>query len=251
MILMQVPLSVAAETAEKPYLTPATVENAKVGQRYSVYFSVMGYKGDNFQCCELKDEAGERVYTLPEGLEFKYNRTFKSCTISGIPKTAGTYKFTIEIWEYNNVVLASQPFTLVIEEADPLEITYNRYENAVVNREYNGGLTFYVNSAFTPKWSLSAGEGGQIPPGITIDETEGSLRGIPTTAGVYNFLVNVECGSQSTSKAVTAIVEPEGGCKHEAKRKIEGVKATCKNSGTANYYYCSGCDYNYLDDECK
>src|SRR6267154_5903280 len=55
-------------------------------------------------------------------------------------------------------------------------------------------------------WSVSS---GQLPPGLAVTGTTGTISGTPTTNGAYNFTLNVADSSstkQSTSAAYTVTV---------------------------------------------
>ncbi len=118
-------------------------------------------------------------------------------------------------------------------------------------------MYLYVeNSEFDSTWYVA--EGSSLPEGlelVTDEYGDASIKGNPTKAGKYTCTIGLTCGEganmQTTTKDVNIIVEPEGGCKHENKTKIERKDATCRENGMVDYYLCADCEYYFLDETCE
>jgi uncharacterized membrane protein len=90
-----------------------------------------------------------------------------------------------------------------------LSITTSSLASGTVGTAYSqtlvasGGTTPYV-------WSLAAGSGG-LPAGLTLN-SNGTISGTPSTAGTFNFTVQVNDSAQGTAqKALSITINPSGG----------------------------------------
>ncbi len=140
---------------------------------------------------------------LPTGLALNPN----TGVLSGTPTEIGQFSFSIEVIDSLNVrsgkgfVMNVNPATLLISTNSPLA-------NGTLGSAYaatfaaSGGTPPYVN------WSVT---GGQLPPGLSLNPTNGSLSGTPNTAGAYTFTVTVRDNASNTaSKQFTLTVPPPG-----------------------------------------
>jgi large repetitive protein len=118
--------------------------------------------------------------TLPQGLSLP-----QSGTPSGIPTTAGTSTFTVQVQD-NVSATATQSFNLTINPA-PLTIVTNSLASGTVNVAYNQSLTA---SGGTPPYSWSV-TSGSLPQGLSLSQS-GTISGTPTGTGASTFTVQVQ-----------------------------------------------------------
>lgn len=134
---------------------------------------------------------------LPAGISLASDGVF-----SGTPTTAGSFKFTVEVTDGEQV--ASGSYTVGVSA--PLSITTTTLPDGKENTDYNtqlqasGGL-----SSLT--WTLVL---GALPNGIVLSGN--NLLGRPTQRGTYDFTVRVEDQSrpspQTDTQALTIVVQP-------------------------------------------
>jgi hypothetical protein len=125
----------------------------------------------------------------PDGvthLDFDFDAT-RSVNITGNGKVM--FKPVIKL----SVVKTESP-----EKKANLTISNESLVNGVVNANYEVELT--AAGGKTPyTWSLN---GGNLPPGLTLDAVNGKIFGVPTIAGSYNFSIKVADSSVSMKTAV-------------------------------------------------
>ncbi len=122
--------------------------------------------------------------------------------ISGTPTASGSFSVTIAATDAFNVtaqrtvtiVIAALPtFTATTPPAGQIGVGYSTV------LEVTGGTAPLT-------WALAA---GSLPPGLSLNASNGTLSGTPTTAGSYSFTVRVtDAFDQTATKAVTLIVNP-------------------------------------------
>ncbi len=125
---------------------------------------------------------------LPNGLSLNTS----TGGISGIPTAPGSFNFKITITD-NNLDYTKSDFTIVINQQ--MALTTISLPDGTPSSVYSQALTL-IGGTKTFSWSLAPGS-GSLPAGITIDALTGSLTGLPTTAGAYNFIVRVTDASGS------------------------------------------------------
>jgi uncharacterized protein (TIGR03437 family) len=141
--------------------------------------------------------------TLPPGVTLS-----SAGALSGTPTEAGEFTFTVTVTD-SLAATYSAEFKMRVEPAPPstgLAITtVSPLPFGVVGEAYTqtlaaqGGVTPYT-------WSVSA---GSLPPGITLDGATGALSGTPTTAGTYDFTMQVADSVEATArKPLTLVIEP-------------------------------------------
>jgi len=108
-------------------------------------------------------------------------------TISGTPRTGGTYAFTLTVADVRQAT-ASKALSIVISGPGPapLTVTSTTLPASATGQSYNQTLTA---TGGTPPYQWSAGVG--FPSFLTLDPASGTLSGTPTAAGVYIFSVVV------------------------------------------------------------
>ena len=119
--------------------------------------------------------------SLPTGL----NLDALSGTLTGIPTSAGSYPFNLQVTDASGAVLAGSGVPLTIKIVAPLSIATTNLANSVV-----GGIYPLTTLAITPTtppaptpltWSVT---GGVLPPGLNLSSS-GVLSGTTTVAGTY------------------------------------------------------------------
>ena len=137
---------------------------------------------------------------LPGGLNLA-----ASGAITGTPTTAGNTTFTAKVTDSSGNSLSS-PFTITIVSSNTVSlITPNPLPNGAV-----GVLYYYaINVAGgTPPYFYSI-TGGQLPPGITFDSTNGTFTGTPAQKGAFGLVLNVtDSGGESVGTESTGGARP-------------------------------------------
>ena len=125
--------------------------------------------------------------SLPDGLSLDA----ASGRIGGTPSSAGGYSFTVQVADAQsppdtasralsiNVVAPPQPA--------PLDITTTSLPDARRNKSYS--RTLQATGGVAPyTWSLAS---GALPPGLSLNASNGVISGTPTARGVWSFTLRV------------------------------------------------------------
>jgi hypothetical protein len=132
--------------------------------------------------------------TLPPGL------MLSASTISGTPSTAGAYNFTVRGSDSTNPATQSATQALSIVVGAALSVNTSSLPNALATGAYSQPLS--ATGGTSPySWTLTT---GSLPPGLSL-ATAGSIYGTPTTAGTYNFTVQVADTSTPTRTATGSL----------------------------------------------
>jgi large repetitive protein len=139
--------------------------------------------------------------SLPPGLSLS-----KSGTISGVPTQAGDYSFWVELSDENPPSAswcvpstAQRQFTIHIQAGINLQQNALNPKGAFLGAPYSFQLTT-DNPAAATSWSVIS---GALPPGITLNSSNGLLSGTPTAAGDYTFKIKVSDGGGLRSDSET------------------------------------------------
>ena len=120
------------------------------------------------------------VGSLPAGLSLS-----SGGQISGTPTTAGTSQFTVVVNDSAKMVARAQ-FSLTVQASVLSITTTSPLPNGATGASYSA--SFAATGGSTPyNWSVTS---GSLPAGLTL-ASNGSLTGTPTTAGAFNFTVQV------------------------------------------------------------
>jgi hypothetical protein len=127
--------------------------------------------------------------TLPEGLTLDPS----SGEISGLPSAPGIYPVTVAATDRSTPTArtASVELKLVIEAASHLAILTPTLPAAIQGSEYvatlnaEGGVSSY-------SWQVTS---GNLPPGLSLENSSGTIEGTPTESGSFTFTATVNDGS--------------------------------------------------------
>jgi hypothetical protein len=137
--------------------------------------------------------------SLPTGMNLSGN------AISGIPTTAGTVSFSIQVSDGSG---GSQTVAVSINvsPAPPLTVvsTSSSLPQGLVSSSY-ASTQLNATGGFQPytSWIVVAPGTGTLPPGLSLSSS-GQISGTPTTAGTYPFTVQVTDSATPTAGTAQA-----------------------------------------------
>ncbi len=119
--------------------------------------------------------------SLPPGLSLNTN----TGAITGTPTTAGSYSFTAKVTDSESPK-QSATASLSITINTKLAVQTTTLPPGVVTTTYSGATLQATGGVTSYTWSWT----GTTPPGLALSSA-GAISGTPTTAGTYNFTVQV------------------------------------------------------------
>ncbi len=125
---------------------------------------------------------------LPSGLTLNA----QTGTISGTPQSPGTFNFTIQLRDTNNLTTTANLTIQVLQFA----ITTSTLPQASAGAAYSATLSTIGGTA-PITWSLVGGS--SLPAGISLNPSTGVLSGTPTTAGTASFTLQARDANQATA----------------------------------------------------
>ncbi len=143
-------------------------------------------------------------WTLDDGSALPEGLTLGTLTgeISGKPKEAGTFIFTVNVTERK--VTISKEFTLLVYPAVLFSMS-SILPSAVSGSEYSCVLSCDVPSGHSVTWKVASGD---FPGGLELDAYTGTITGTPSEAGTYIFYVTAKTGTISAAKPFSLTVTP-------------------------------------------
>jgi parvulin-like peptidyl-prolyl isomerase len=160
---------------------------AEAGVSYSHQIEVYGTKkGNTWSLTEGR---------MPEGLSLDESTGL----ISGVPRFGGGAGLTIRV--SNEYHYWEQEFTIQIHL--PVSVSTESLPNGQVGVEYSFILEVFAD---TYKYTWTIIDGG-LPDGLELRETTGRILGMPTTAGTYNFTVQVDDSFNTATKDLSITIE--------------------------------------------
>ena len=166
---------------------PYSLYDATIGQ--SFYYTFNSDGGSGAKAWSIS--AG----SLPPGITI----STQYGTLSGIPTQLGAYSFTVQVKDSGTPQQTAQ-----------LQVTWNVKPKALIIQgslpwRLPLGVTFNGEIALTGgtppyHWNLTS---GNLPPGLTLDLSNGGVSGVPNTLGQYNFVIGA---SDSASPPQTTVL---------------------------------------------
>jgi hypothetical protein len=118
--------------------------------------------------------------------------------ISGVPNTVGSASFTIRA--DNSGSIADRTFSFTINPALPVFSDGSVNSSARVGIAYSDG----VSASETSSYSVVAAP-NSLPPGLSLNTSNGAITGTPTTPGSYSFRIRASNVTGSTDTAIQTI----------------------------------------------
>jgi hypothetical protein len=167
----------------KDSINPIVPPNAHVNAPYSLILNGTGTNDPQFANVSISAGA------LPPGLTLTLGGITSGylAVIAGTPTQAGSYPFTVQmkdtsISDLQQTVTASA--TIVVDTH--LTIVKSSLKNAVQGQGFSDSFSA-VDGTPPYQWSIT----GNVPPGLTLNATNGTLSGTTTGYGPYSFTVSV------------------------------------------------------------
>jgi len=133
--------------------------------------------------------------SLPSGLSMNAS----TGAITGIPTTAGTSTFTVQVQDGNSAT-ANKNLSIVVSAQ--LSISMSSLPGSDIGNAYSQNLT--ATGGMTPyTWSISS---GSLSAGLSLNASTGAITGTPTTAGTSTFTVQVRDSNSATANKNLSIV---------------------------------------------
>jgi hypothetical protein len=125
-----------------------------------------------------------------------------SGVLNGTPTEKGAFNFTVQVTDSARNT-NTKSFALTVNTL-PVTITTDALFNGTVGLPYSQPLL--ASGGVPPfRWSITA---GQLPAGVTLDSTAGTLAGTPQSPGSFDFTVQVtDSANTSASRSLTLTVE--------------------------------------------
>lgn len=163
----------------KLVLAPVTPPPAHVG---AVYFLQLQTQAGSANVSSWSISSGQ----LPPGLQFTPNPFVGNlASISGTATQAGSFSFTVQAKDFNNLQTATLNLTIAVDTQ--LGISKASLQNGSQNHAYSDSFTA-VNATTPLTWTITS---GALPPGLSLNPNTGQVSGTPTGSGVANFSVTV------------------------------------------------------------
>lgn len=177
-LVLSAPPAQAATCTIDPQDGPVT---GQVGTEFTFFVTVTG-------CASSNKQPTFRVVDgrVPPGTKL-FDFAGSSGLINGVPKTAGTYTFTVQVKDETRAT-DTETFTIEILPPEAPTITTEALSSGTVGEFYCCGNLFASGGVQPYTWSVVA---GALPPGLELPRRENTISGTPTTAGTYTFTVRV------------------------------------------------------------
>ncbi len=122
--------------------------------------------------------------------------------ISGVPTATGSYSLTVRITDSSGLQFAVYSCAIVIAPPQPLAIAATcPAAGGVQGAPYSFAVSA-VGGRVPLSWALTS---GSLPPGLTLNATNGLITGIPTASGTYPITVRV---TESAPLNTVAVFQP-------------------------------------------
>lgn len=166
-------LAVTAPSGNMLSVTTSSLPGGSEGAQYSQTLAATG---------------GSPAYTwsvnsgsLPPGLTLA-----PSGVLSGLPTTAGSYSFTVQVVDSGGDMAQSQNLSVTISAPATLSITTASLPNGIVNAAYSATVSATGGAGYY-SWALI----NSPPSWLSIGSASGTLTGTPPSASNYSVTVQV------------------------------------------------------------
>ena len=177
-LVLGAPSAQAATCAIDPQVEPVT---GQVGTELTYFITVTGCASSN-KLPSFKVVDGR----VPPGTKL-FDFAGSSGLINGVPTTAGTYTFTVQVKDETRAT-DTETFTIDIVPPEDPTITTEALSSGTVGEFYCCGNLFASGGVQPYTWSVVA---GALPPGLELPRRDNTISGTPTTAGTFTFTVRV------------------------------------------------------------
>ena len=127
--------------------------------------------------------------SLPSGLSLNTS----TGAITGTPTGNGTFNFTIRAFNLDSEFV-ERSFSLFVKRRVPVWTDQTVSLIAVQNEAYSNGVTATDAASYSLK-------SGSLPPGISLNTSNGVISGTPTTPGAYSFVITASNADTSPNTA--------------------------------------------------
>jgi hypothetical protein len=184
-LLLTLPFLVLVAPAA--HAAPCTIDpqaeavTGQVGTELTYFINVTGCASSNkqpsFKVVDGRTPSGTKLFDFAGS----------SGLINGVPTTAGTYTFTVQVKDETRAT-DTETFTIEILPAAAPTITTETLSSGTVGEFYCCGNLFASGGVQPYTWSVVE---GALPPGLELPKGENTISGTPTTAGTFTFTVRV------------------------------------------------------------
>lgn len=187
MVVLAINEAVLAQGKGSVLIRTNSLPSGEAGVSYSFQLEAYGnQKGNTWSITEGK---------LPDALSLD-----ESGVISGTPDLGGGYSLTIEV----NSGLHYWTQDYFLRMYLPISVATTSLSEAQAG-EYYSALLEAEGDSSVRTWSIID---GSLPDGLEIRATTGLIHGTPTTAGTYDFTVQVDDGLGKATQALSISVLP-------------------------------------------
>ena len=179
-------------------IASASPDNGEVGIIYWTRFHATSGKGPY-------------VWSLADGI-LPPGLSLDSATglLSGTPTQAGTYDLTVQVRDSSaQPQTTSENYTIRIMNPNTFLILTTSLPNGEQGEPYTADIwtgDFSTSPYPYHYWQISV---GALPPGLSLDPIDGSINGVPTQSGDYQFTVSATDSSsppQTDSQTLTIYI---------------------------------------------
>ena len=140
--------------------------------------------------------------TIPNGMKLKFSGA--KATLSGTPKKAGTFEFTLKATDKNGAAV-SKKFTVKITEPT----ISGTFKNGTLKAKYTAGTATVSGGTASYTWTST----GTIPNGMTLkfSGAKATLSGTPKKAGTFEFTLKAtdKNGATANKKFTVKVTSTE------------------------------------------